>query len=92
MLEKAKSAGVPILMLTVDSITGGNRERDLRTGFSIPLRLTLAGMIQFAIKPKWAIEHFTMKNFGCRNSTSTSTCAAARPPSAITSPRCSTRR
>src|SRR5207253_2536360 len=30
-------------MLTVDSITGGNRERDLRTGFSIPFSLTLAG-------------------------------------------------
>ena len=32
------------MMLTVDSITGGNRERDLRTGFSLPFRLTLAGM------------------------------------------------
>ena len=43
MLERAKSAGVRVMMLTVDSITGGNRERDLRTGFSIPLRLTLEG-------------------------------------------------
>ena len=34
--------GVEVMMLTVDSITGGNRERDLRTGFSIPFRLTLA--------------------------------------------------
>ena len=48
MLERAKSAGVEVMMLTVDSITGGNRERDLRTGFSIPFRLTLAGMVQFA--------------------------------------------
>jgi L-lactate dehydrogenase (cytochrome) len=31
-------------MLTVDSITGGNRERDLRTGFSIPFKLNLAGV------------------------------------------------
>src|SRR5262249_2503583 len=51
MLQRAKNAGVDIMMLTVDSITGGNRERDLRTGFSIPFRLTLAGMLQFAIKP-----------------------------------------
>ena len=36
MLQRAKEAGVDIMMLTVDSITGGNRERDLRTGFSIP--------------------------------------------------------
>jgi isopentenyl diphosphate isomerase/L-lactate dehydrogenase-like FMN-dependent dehydrogenase len=44
MLQRAKDARVDIMMLTVDSITGGNRERDLRTGFSIPFSLTLAGM------------------------------------------------
>jgi isopentenyl diphosphate isomerase/L-lactate dehydrogenase-like FMN-dependent dehydrogenase len=51
------------MMLTVDSITGGNRERDLRTGFSIPLRLTLAGMLQFAVKPRWALNYFTHQRF-----------------------------
>ena len=34
MMQSAKEAGVEVMMLTVDSITGGNRERDLRTGFS----------------------------------------------------------
>src|SRR6478672_13654369 len=63
MLDRAKAAGVRILMLTVDSITGGNRERDLRTGFSIPFRLTLAGMLQFAIKPIWALKYFTHERF-----------------------------
>jgi L-lactate dehydrogenase (cytochrome) len=63
MLERAKSAGVHIMMLTVDSITGGNRERDLRTGFSIPLRLNLQGITQFAIRPKWAIDYFTHEKF-----------------------------
>ena len=63
MLDRAKGAGINILMLTVDSITGGNRERDLRTGFSIPLHLTFAGMMQFAFKPKWAIDYFTHEKF-----------------------------
>jgi L-lactate dehydrogenase (cytochrome) len=63
MLQRAKDAGVEIMMLTVDSITGGNRERDLRTGFSIPLRLTLAGMLQFAIKPIWGINYVTHERF-----------------------------
>src|SRR5262249_57167626 len=40
-------------------IGGGNRERDLRSGFSIPFRLTLAGMLQFAIKPMWGINYVT---------------------------------
>jgi L-lactate dehydrogenase (cytochrome) len=63
MLQRAKDARVDIMMLTVDSITGGNRERDLRTGFSIPFRLTLAGMLQFAIKPMWAANYLTHERF-----------------------------
>ena len=63
MLERAQAANVQVLMLTVDSITGGNRERDLRTGFSIPLRLTPEAVVQFALKPKWAIEYFTHESF-----------------------------
>ncbi len=63
MMQRAKSAGVEVMMLTVDSITGGNRERDLRTGFAIPFRLTLGGMIQFAIKPMWGINYVTHERF-----------------------------
>lgn len=63
MLQRAKEAGINVLMLTVDSITGGNRERDLRTGFSIPFRLTLGGMLQFAIRPMWGINYVTHERF-----------------------------
>lgn len=63
MMQRAKTAGVEVMMLTVDSITGGNRERDKRTGFSIPFRLTLAGMLQFAIKPMWAFNYVTHEAF-----------------------------
>jgi L-lactate dehydrogenase (cytochrome) len=63
MLERAKEAGIDVMMLTVDSITGGNRERDLRTGFTIPFRLTLGGMLQFAMKPKWGLNYVTHERF-----------------------------
>jgi L-lactate dehydrogenase (cytochrome) len=63
MLERAKSAGVDVMMLTVDAITGGNRERDLRTGFSIPFRLTMSGMTQFAFNPAWAFNYLTHEGF-----------------------------
>ena len=59
MLQRARDAGVDVLLLTVDSITGGNRERDLRTGFSIPFKLTFGGMLQFALKPTWALNYLT---------------------------------
>ena len=35
-LQRAKEANFDVLALTVDTITGGNRERDLRTGFVNP--------------------------------------------------------
>ena len=64
MLESAKNADVDILMLTVDTITGGKRERDLRTGFSIPFKLTLGGISQFVLKPSWGINYVTHSKFG----------------------------
>lgn len=63
MMARAKTAGVQVMMLTVDSITGGNRERDKRTGFAIPFRLNLAGLTQFALKPAWAINYLTHEKF-----------------------------
>ena len=63
MLERAKAAGVEVMMLTVDSTTGGNRERDKRTGFSIPFRLTVAGALQFALKPGWALNYLVHERF-----------------------------
>ena len=43
MMERAKGAGVRIMMLTVDSITGGNRERDLAHRFHHSVPAELAG-------------------------------------------------
>lgn len=63
MMDRAKAAGVEVMMLTVDSITGGNRERDLRTGFSIPFKLTLGGMYEFARKPMWGLNYVTHEKF-----------------------------
>lgn len=63
MLQNAKDADVDIMMLTVDTITGGNRERDLKTGFSIPFKLTPNGIFQFLIKPMWALNYLTHAKF-----------------------------
>jgi L-lactate dehydrogenase (cytochrome) len=63
MMQRAKEAGVNVMMLTVDSITGGNRERDLRSGFSIPFRLSLGGIMQFAMKPMWGINYLMHERF-----------------------------
>ena len=63
LLERAKAANVNVLALTVDTITGGNRERDLRTGFTSPPKLTLESILSFASHPMWAWNFFTKEKF-----------------------------
>ncbi len=58
MIERCITANFDVLALTVDTITGGNRERDLRTGFTLPPRLTLNSLLRFALHPRWAANYF----------------------------------
>ncbi len=59
MLDRTKAANFDVLALTVDTIVGGNRERDLWTGFTTPPKLTLKSLLSFATHPAWAINYFT---------------------------------
>jgi L-lactate dehydrogenase (cytochrome) len=63
MIDRCIAANFDVLALTVDTITGGNRERDLRTGFTSPPRLTLDSLLSFALHPRWAIDYFTHEKF-----------------------------
>jgi len=59
MIERCIAANFDVLALTVDTITGGNRERDLYTGFTSPPRLTPESLLSFAMHPRWAFNYFT---------------------------------
>lgn len=59
MIERAKAAQFDVMALTVDTITGGNRERDLHTGFTSPPRLTFKSLFSFAARPRWALNYLT---------------------------------
>lgn len=63
LLERAKAAKFNVMALTVDTITGGNRERDLRTGFTSPPKLTLDSLMSFATHPAWAWNFLTKEKF-----------------------------
>jgi L-lactate dehydrogenase (cytochrome) len=63
MLDRAKAENFDVLALTVDTITGGNRERDLRTGFTIPPNLNFSSLLDFLIKPMWTINYLAHKKF-----------------------------
>ena len=51
------------LFLTVDTITGGNRERDLKTGFTSPPKLTLKSLLSFILSPQWTFNYLFRKSF-----------------------------
>ncbi|MEO1324033.1 MAG: alpha-hydroxy acid oxidase [Pseudomonadota bacterium] len=63
LLERARAAKFNVMALTVDTITGGNRERDLRTGFTSPPRLTFDSLFSFAAHPSWAWNFLTKEKF-----------------------------
>lgn len=63
MVDRCKAAGFDALALTVDTIIGGNRERDLRTGFTSPPRLTLGSMASFAFHPYWTFNYLFREKF-----------------------------
>ena len=63
LLNRAKNAKFNVLALTVDTITGGNRERDLRSGFTSPPKLTLDSILSFALHPMWAWNFYTKEKF-----------------------------
>ena len=63
MIERCIAANFDVLALTVDTITGGNRERDLRTGFTSPPALTPKSLLSFALHPRWAVNYFMHEKF-----------------------------
>jgi len=67
MIERCKAAGFDAIALTVDTIVGGNRERDLVTGFTSPPKLTLASLMSFATHPAWALNYLLREPFELSN-------------------------
>ena len=63
MIQRCKAADFDALVLTVDTIVGGNRERDLVTGFTSPPRLTPGSLLSFATHPRWTLNYLFREKF-----------------------------
>jgi (S)-mandelate dehydrogenase len=55
LIERAKVAGYKALIVTVDSLVAGKRERDLRNGFSHELRLSSRLVVDALLHPHWLL-------------------------------------
>ena len=58
LVDRCKDSNFEAMAVTVDTIVGGNRERDLYSGFTIPMKLKLNSMMSFALNPSWALNYF----------------------------------
>lgn len=63
MVQRCKDAKFDAIALTVDTIVGGNRERDLYTGFTTPPRWTMKSLASFATHPGWTLDYLRKEPF-----------------------------
>lgn len=54
LVDRAREADYEALVVTLDLPAGGKRERDLRNGISVPLRLTPRSVLDVMTHPRWA--------------------------------------
>jgi isopentenyl diphosphate isomerase/L-lactate dehydrogenase-like FMN-dependent dehydrogenase len=53
LVERAKAAGYKALVVTVDGASSGNREYNLRNGFTIPFTYSPRAVFDIARHPRW---------------------------------------
>ncbi len=67
LIERCERANFDAMCLTVDTVVAGNRERDRRTGFSTPPRLTLGSLLSFILHPDWSLNYLFREKFTLAN-------------------------
>jgi len=55
LIRRAKAARCSALVLTLDLQILGQRHKDLKNGMTVPLRPTLANLLDLASRPAWAL-------------------------------------
>jgi len=68
LAERAHASGYRALVLTIDNQVPGWRERDMRNGFTVPLTLGLANILDMGLHVRWLLRmaqgpRFTLANY-----------------------------
>ena len=67
LIDRARNSKFDAMCLTVDTLVAGNREKDHRTGFTTPPKLTFQSLMSFAMRPGWVFNYLTHKKFELSN-------------------------
>ena len=66
-IERCNAANIDTLCLTVDTIIQGNRERDLRTGMTMPPKFSLKSLGSFFLHPHYTTNLLLHRDFDIAN-------------------------
>lgn len=66
-IQRAKASGYTALCLTVDFPAAGQRERDLRNGFTVPPEIRLANILDTLQRPGWPWGFLTSPRMALEN-------------------------
>ena len=66
-IQRAKASGYTALCLTVDLPRAGQRERDLKNGFTVPPRIRLSNILDTMIRPDWLWDFLTSPRMTLEN-------------------------
>ena len=55
LVERAQAAGYEALVVTIDGVVPGNREYNLRNGFTIPFTFTRGNITDVLLHPRWLL-------------------------------------
>src|SRR3990167_3406345 len=55
LVERARACGFEALVVTVDGVVPGNREYNLRNGFTIPFTFTRGNVTDVLLHPRWML-------------------------------------
>ena len=66
-IQRAKASGYTALCLTVDFPAAGQRERDLRNGFTVPPKIKLSNILDTLKRPGWLWDFLTSPRMSLEN-------------------------
>ncbi|MBB4615788.1 alpha-hydroxy acid oxidase [Novosphingobium taihuense] len=67
LVDRCAAAGYHALCLTIDTPLAGNRERDRRSGMTIPPRFDLRSLVSYALHPRWLLDFLKNPDFRLAN-------------------------
>ena len=66
-IQRAKASGYTALCLTVDLPLAGQRERDLKNGFTVPPQIRLSNILDTMLRPDWLWDFLTSPRMTLEN-------------------------